>query len=380
VELIRLEYRTTRGAPAGSVEALAGALLVVPERVRDPNVLVVAAHGTLGFGDRCQPSHAPLSPLTRRLASEGWITVLPDYAHSGYGEGASGWMNADDEARSIFDAIRAVHRAMPEGRRPKRVVLIGHSQGGHAVLAAQALARTEDLPAEIVGVAASAPMWFPPRLFARMITRDAKRPDAGARDLLWALYYFYGHAELEEGPGHGLDILDPSTRERLGSALRSGCNVDVEAALGSRAPSEVFTSSFLEALRTCDEGGACSPEAARWMRRFARDWPEIDPKGAPVLLLQGTRDTHVTLPRVRCAMDRLTEALPAAELRLCGDAASTHTGVIFDHLDDVMNWTAQRAVRDHCVLACDPDLLRSAAAGATCPIDDATPAVAGVPR
>ena len=366
---VRLAYRTTRAEPALPHDAVAGALLIVPERLRDPDVLVVVAHGTSGFGERCTPSRGPMSALSRRLANEGWMSVLPDDAGYGYGARPAGWISADDEARSIFDAIRAVHHALPEGHRPKRVVLIGHSQGGHAVLAAQAAARADDLPAQIIGVAASAALWFPPLLFARMVTHDEKSADAGTRDLLWALYYFYGHAELEEGPGSGIALIHPGLRASLGDALKGGCNLEVESVLAGLAPSEVFAADFLEALRTCDEGGACSLEATRWMQRFGRDWPELDPKGAPVLWLQGGHDTHVTLPRARCAMDRLIQSLPAAKLTICGDATATHMGELTEHLDDIMTWVAHRARHEPGRLSCDAAKFRRATAGASCPIE-----------
>ena len=258
--LIRLAYRTSRATDAAPSDAVAGALFVLPDRLRDPEVLVVVAHGTTGFAERCAPSRATgPNPSARRFASEGWMTIFPDYAGYGYGARASGWMSADDEASSIFDAIRAVDRLMPEGHRPKRVVLLGQSQGGHAVLAAQARARAENLPGEIVAVVAGAPMWFPPRLFARMITRDEPRADAGTRDLLWALYYFYGHAELEDGEGRGLDVIAPSLREPLGHALKTGCSAEVEEVLKDHRPSEVFAAELVAALRICDEGARARP-------------------------------------------------------------------------------------------------------------------------
>ena len=306
---VRLAYRTTRAEPALPHDAVAGALLIVPERLRDPDVLVVVAHGTSGFGRRCTPSRGPMSAPSRPARQlEGWMSVLPDYAGYGYGARPARWIGADDEASSIFDAIRAVYRLMPEGYRPKRVVLVGHSEGGHAVLAAQARARAENLPSEIVAVVASAPMWFPARLFARMITSDEPRADAGTRDLLWALYYFDGHAELEDGPGRGLEVIAP--------ALRAGGSVmALEARLQSPRSRRFWPS--LATVRTYSRptGLEAPPRLRRGRRLFGRGGA-LDgtlrsrlagarPEGrAGVLWLQGGHGTHVTLPRARCAMDQ----------------------------------------------------------------------------
>jgi pimeloyl-ACP methyl ester carboxylesterase len=215
-------------------------------------------------------------------------------------------------------------------------------------------------------------MWFPPQLFARMITSDEPRPGAGTRDLLWALYYFYGHAELEDGPGRGLEVIDPAMRETLGPALKDGCSADAEAVLGNHRPSEVFARPFLDALRTCEEGGACSAEASRWLTRFARDWPELDGKGPPVLWIQGARDGHVTPARVRCAMDRITAAMPKDKLTLCGEQLGTHTGAFLEHFEDVMTWIGQEARGQGGELSCDAEPLRQEAASEPCPVDART--------
>ena len=215
-------------------------------------------------------------------------------------------------------------------------------------------------------------MWFPPRLFARMITSDEPRADAGTRDLLWALYYFYGHAELEDGEGRGLDVIAPSLREPLGHALKTGCSAEVEEVLKDHRPSEVFAAELVAALRICDEGGACSPEAARWMTRFGRDFPELDREGAAVLWVQGARDGHVTAPRVRCAMDRMSR-LPPDKLTLCGEELGTHNGAFLEHLDDVLAFIAQEARGEGREFACDAAPLRAEADGAACPVDAGAP-------
>ena len=68
---------------------------------------------------------------TRRLR----LTVIaPDYAGYSFGQTA-GYFNAEDEGHSVLDATRAAAKLLTTP--PDKVVLVGHSQGGHAVLSAQ---------------------------------------------------------------------------------------------------------------------------------------------------------------------------------------------------------------------------------------------------
>ena len=149
--VIRLVYRARRANGAREASSLAGALAFLPDTPRG-NVGVVYAHGTVGLADRCAPSRAKPAGLAVGFAAAGFATIAPDYAGFGLRGATHGWMDSDDESRSIFDAARALVQLLPPDRAVAKLVLAGNSQGGHAVLAAQAAARAEDLPAPVAAV------------------------------------------------------------------------------------------------------------------------------------------------------------------------------------------------------------------------------------
>jgi acetyl esterase/lipase len=333
----RFSYRAARANGANAPGALAAATLIVPERLIDPEAIAVFAHGTIGFGEHCGEARPP--GFAQALAAAGWITLVPEYAGFRFGA-APGWLSADDEARSIFDAIRAAKKILPEGYKPKRVAFVGHSQGGHAVLAAQAAARAEGLDAEMIGVVAFSPMWFSPHLFAKLATNPELDGDGG-RDALWSMLYFYGHAELFDGPGKGSALLEEGMRERLAPVLEGGCAAEVEKVMRRQVASALLDPRFVGELARCEKGD-CSAEASRWRARFEADLPKLDPKGAPVLVLQGSRDANVTLPRARCALDHARTAT-GLEIEACSDDAD-HVSIMQVRGGDALRWLAARDV------------------------------------
>ena len=67
-------------------------------------------------------------------------------------------------------ASRAVANLVPKSFAPQKVVLVGVGEGGHAVLAAHALASGYGLSGKLVGVAAFAPIWTAARSFGALLS------------------------------------------------------------------------------------------------------------------------------------------------------------------------------------------------------------------
>ena len=114
-------------------------------------------HGTVGVADICAPSASDnLSGydtyLNAWLAS-GFAIVAPDYEGLGT-EGGHPYLHLDSEGRSINYAVAAAAEAFPE--LSDRYALLGHSQGGHAVLGAASLS-AENPEITLVGTVALAP-------------------------------------------------------------------------------------------------------------------------------------------------------------------------------------------------------------------------------
>src|SRR5262249_27853003 len=105
-------------------------------------------------------------------------------------------------------------------------LLVGHSQGGHAVLAAQALAASYGHAGDLRAVVAFAPVWFPMTTFASIPLAGA--PTSAVPDFyVFALYYFYGHGELWDGPGHGTDMIRADKRAQVRTMMTTSCDPDV---------------------------------------------------------------------------------------------------------------------------------------------------------
>src|SRR4029079_11895348 len=95
------------------------------------------------------------------LVGSGYAIIVPDLA--GYADlGAAGkppsaYAQAADVAKGTLDATRALKKLFPA--LDDKVVIVGHSQGGHSALSAHALSETYGAAGPIVGTVVFAPLW-----------------------------------------------------------------------------------------------------------------------------------------------------------------------------------------------------------------------------
>lgn len=151
----------------------------LPSAARDNRTLVLVVHG--GFW-RVEYDRMHVRPMAEALAARGYTAAAIEFRRTGQAGG--GWPGTfDDVARAVDVVPLLVAEAL--GTTLSKVVLLGHSAGGHLVTWA---ASRPSLPP-------SSP-WF--------------RPDAGA-DLVVDLA---GVCELRHAHTLGLD--DHATRELLG--------------------------------------------------------------------------------------------------------------------------------------------------------------------
>ncbi len=123
-----------------------------------PRTVLSVAHATVGLADGCAPSRSPSDGLVtaaQPLLDRGFVLAVTDYEGLGT-PGPHPYIVGASAGRSVLDAALAA-AAMPETGAGPRTVLIGGSQGGHAVLWAADLAATAAPSLDVLGAVAFAP-------------------------------------------------------------------------------------------------------------------------------------------------------------------------------------------------------------------------------
>jgi len=126
--------------------------------------IVTWAHGAAGIGDTCAPTRQRVGSdaytRTTRAMFSSWLKAGYAVARTDYeGLGTPGlhpFLIGRSEGRSVLDIVRAARKI--DRRVGKRVLVAGHSQGGHAALFARAAAPSWTPELEVAGTFA----WAPP--------------------------------------------------------------------------------------------------------------------------------------------------------------------------------------------------------------------------
>jgi pimeloyl-ACP methyl ester carboxylesterase len=368
MDVYRIAFRTQRGAAASSgadgggdaPEGFSSAQVFLPDN-RRTDAYVVTAHGTEGEGAPCVDSLKDvLEPTTESskifnlsLAGNGWIVIEPDYAGYGYGQPPHGWFLAEDEAHPILDATRAMKQLLLPAELPPKVAFMGHSQGSHVVLSAQALAKSYGMEGQLIAVAPMGLLWFSGLTWGASLSSLAgltTQNDAAA--ISYQMFYFYGHGELYDGPGGGLSMFKPAQQAAVKAFMQNKCESDASSVLPTlgSTTADLFDATFISAMENCMVFQTnCDKEpAATWLERALADRPTIDPYGAPIVVWHGAKDVDIPPNRAQCGFDRIQSDLAKAgnattTFTVCGDADADHTGVVQRDMDWVSQWFAARA-------------------------------------
>jgi pimeloyl-ACP methyl ester carboxylesterase len=153
-------YRSTDAA--GKPDAVSGTITIPKGKAPKGGWPILTwAHGTTGIGDGCAPSRdgsnaysSYVYPQLEQWLKAGYAVVRTDYQGLGT-PGVHGYLIGTDEGRSVLDIVRAARNVVP--RLSKRVIIGGHSQGGHAALWAAALAKSWTPELKVAGTVAFAP-------------------------------------------------------------------------------------------------------------------------------------------------------------------------------------------------------------------------------
>jgi pimeloyl-ACP methyl ester carboxylesterase len=153
----RILYATTVD---DSTPATAVATVFAPtDPPAGPRPVIAWEHGTTGLLQKCMPSLLSAQtkgvPERDRIVKAGWVVVATDYSFAEK-SGPHPYLIGEGEARAALDSVRAA-RQMSELNLDKRMVVWGHSQGGHAALWTGIVGPRYAPDLEICGVAAIAP-------------------------------------------------------------------------------------------------------------------------------------------------------------------------------------------------------------------------------
>jgi hypothetical protein len=370
MDIYRIAFRTRRSAPASrgtdggtpeGPEGFSSARVFFPDQ-RRPEAYVVTAHGTAGEGAPCVDSKRgvldPANPQSSKifnlaLAGNGWLVIEPDYAGYGYGQAPHGWSLAEDEAHSVLDATRAMKQLVDPSQLPAKVFFLGHSQGSHAVLSAQAFARSYGMEGQLIGVVPMAVLWISDLTWGASLSSLAMlttQHDAAA--ISYGMFYFYGHGELYDGPGGGLTMFQAAKRNAVKAIMENNCEEDMTTVLPSlgSTTADIYDPAFISAMESCMvyQTGCGQEPAATWVGRAIADRPPIDPDGAPIVAWHGAKDIDISPSRAQCGFDKIRNDLarasqPTATFTICGDPEADHGGVIQRDVDWVTQWMAARA-------------------------------------
>jgi len=289
--------------------------------------VLVWGHGSSGLADRCAPSHsgvvgAPGSWLAG-LVLQDMVVAATDYQGLGT-PGPARSLIGLSAGRAVLDVARAA-RGLDAAGTSGRVVLAGHSEGGHAVLWAAELARSYAPELQLLGVAATAPG----AELATTLKLSRFRPAAITSG---AMLIVAAWSDAYRVPPE--EVLTPAGRRAL-DRVRSTCLEE----LASDPATPVVRPSDLLATRP-------------WPGLLARNTPGHAATPAPILIGQGTDDEVVVPAATRALVQRLCHAGDTVELRSYRGAG--HFDIPEVASADLIGWTGDRLAGRRPRSSCQP--------------------------
>ena len=305
-------YRSTGldGSPVGVSGLVIAPSEPLPAGAPARTVLSIA-HGSSGLADTCAPSRSPSDGLVATagpLLEQGFVLAVTDYEGLGT-PGPHPYIVGRSAGHSVLDAAVAAG-TLAETRAGPTTVLVGGSQGGHAVLWAADMAATEAPGLDVIGGVAFAPAGDLEAI-AGFDRSTAAGPDAWSS----AVALVSAWSQVYDLP---LDVLTPEALA-LVPTLDTECSVDIAS-----PPTTVD-------LRT----------RPGWLTRLRENTPGSAHTDVPVLIMQGDADQVVPLESTRSMAARMCAVGDIVDLRVIPGA--DHQGSVSPSSVLVaMSWVMER--------------------------------------
>lgn len=300
-------------------------------------------HGTVGVADICAPSATnDLSGYDAYLngwLAAGYAIVAADYEGLGT-DGGHPYLHLDSEGRSINYAVAAATEAFPE--LSGRYALLGHSQGGHAVLGAASLS-AENPTITLVGAVALAPASqliaqadVLEALYANTAASDAERTSAAVGNLAFSALIAHGVETVI--PEYDLDAIYGADGQALKAATETACFSQIAADLAATVPPVLLAQNSVASFISPD-----ADQDENLLTYFQSVEPGNRALNAPLLIAQGLSDVTV-FPNSTITLNGQLSAVSATDIdpQLFTYEGATHTGVLQASFNDAAVFIAAR--------------------------------------
>lgn len=274
--------------------------------------IVVTAPGTVGLASMCAPSRRGTPPPAFGVTG---VQVMTDYIGMGPIGERQAYLSRESEGHSVLDAARAA-RALDGSGAGDRLLIFGHSQGGHGAQSAHELAANYAPDLELLGTVSGAPAAMFDRTYGGI-------DDIVARIVTTMGVYGVATDHPEIRPE---DYLTPAALEVAG-VLDEACLGDIIEAFTPLAASP----DYWKVDPTTTEPGRSM--------LLANDVGN-QPAAAPLLLISGTEDVRVVHQRVLDLFDRLCTTGQVTELLVLEGA--NHDNEIPIARGRIEQWMADR--------------------------------------
>jgi dienelactone hydrolase len=346
--IYRIAYRTTRGTGAAGVGTARVYLPAAP--LPPPLPVIVVGHATSGLAASCAPSKDPTTNQDSALpwAALGYAVIAPDYAGLGNDDPVQGYVDNRDTAYSVLDAARALRKLLPASALSPQVLLQGWSQGGGAVLSAQALARAYGCDGTLAGVIVFAAEW-PTRMnsfgYVAMLSNPTQLTiQTGISNPVVAVLRQYAYSALYLGPTHATETFPAAKRTGIGGAVMSQCYLPLGGYLQGATPhvGDFLDETFRQTLLACingpvDGGPGCVDPGQSYHAFLTQNILTADASGPPLLYVQGLLD-YIMPAASEAACNLAKLQADGVTPQVCVDPGAQHTDVVGRNQDFAMQW------------------------------------------